>query len=134
MRQVVPADENGTAQRNVRDPSVYLFVNEENETGNLILGLCFPMAPPAAERPHLETGESGDGEGQAWHREDADAASWAPATAGSAGWIPRHHRASALLLMKKGRRSKTAGKGQLEQQLPDTWRPTSWGGGGGGAG
>lgn len=89
MRQVVPANENGTAQRNVRGPSVYLFVNEVDETGNLILGLCFPMAPPAAERPHLELGESGDGEGQAWHREDADAASWAPATAGPTSWASK---------------------------------------------
>lgn len=32
MRQVVSADENGTAQRNVRDLSVYLFVNEGDET------------------------------------------------------------------------------------------------------
>ena len=41
-------------QRNVRDPSVYLFVNEGDETGNLIFGLCFPMAPIATERMPLE--------------------------------------------------------------------------------
>ena len=58
-----------TAQRNVRDPSAYLFVNEGNETGNLIFGLCFPMASLDMDGPHLETGESENGEGQAGHRE-----------------------------------------------------------------
>ena len=52
-RRAVPAGKNGTAQRNVRGPFVYLFVNEGNETGNLILGLCFPMASPATERMPL---------------------------------------------------------------------------------
>lgn len=85
--QVVPADENGTAQRNVRDPSVYLFVNEENETGNLILGLCFPMAPPAANGPPLGPGESEkNGEGQA---ATGLRASWAPATAGPTSWASK---------------------------------------------
>lgn len=47
-----------TTQRNVRDPSVYLFVNEGNETGNLIFGLCFPIAPIATERMPLESERS----------------------------------------------------------------------------
>ena len=46
------------SQRSVRDPSVYLFVNEENETGNLILGLCFPIVPIATERMPLEPEKS----------------------------------------------------------------------------
>ena len=58
-------------QRNVRDPSVYLFVNEGNETGNLIFGLCFPIASLDVDEPHLETEGSGNDEGQAGHREDA---------------------------------------------------------------
>lgn len=52
-------------QHNVRDPSVYLFVNEGDETGDLIFGLCFPMAPLDVDGPHLEMRESG---GQAGHR------------------------------------------------------------------
>lgn len=55
--------QHNTAQRNVRDPFVYLFVNEGNKTGNLILGLCFPIVPIAADGPHLEMGESGGGGG-----------------------------------------------------------------------
>ena len=48
-----------TAQRNVRDPFIYLFINEGNETGNLIFGLCFPMAPLDVDGPHLEMGAGG---------------------------------------------------------------------------
>ena len=58
-----------STQRNVRDPSVYLFVNEGNETGNLVFGLCFPMASLDVDGPHLETGESENGGEQAGHRE-----------------------------------------------------------------
>ena len=73
-RQAVPAGKNGNiawqaTQRNVRDPSVYLFVNEGDGTGNLILGLCFPMASLDVDGPHLETGESENGGGQVGHRE-----------------------------------------------------------------
>ena len=69
-----PACKNGnvtqqSTQRNVRDPSVYLFVNEGDETGNLVFGLCFPMASLDVDGPHLETGESENGGGQAGHRE-----------------------------------------------------------------
>ena len=53
----------------MRDPFVYLFVNEGDETGQFIFILCFPMASPAVDGAHLETRESGDGEGQAWYRE-----------------------------------------------------------------
>ena len=52
------------SQHKLRDPFVYLSINEGNETGNLILGLCFPMVPIAADRAHLETGENGDGRGR----------------------------------------------------------------------
>ena len=52
----------------MRDPSVYLFVNEGDETGNLIFGLCFPMASLDVDGPRLETGESENGGGQAGHR------------------------------------------------------------------
>ena len=65
-------------QRNVRDPSVYLFISEDDETGDLILGLCFPIVPIAADGPHLETRGSGDGSG---HREGMGRqASWVPAS------------------------------------------------------
>ena len=51
-----PADKNINTirQRSVRDPFVYLFINEGDETGESIFGLCFPMAPIAAERMSLE--------------------------------------------------------------------------------
>lgn len=81
--QAVLAGKNGTTQRSVRDPFVYLFVNEGNETGNLIFGLCFPMAPLDVDEPHLEMRESG---GQAGYRGWGLRASWAPATAGPASW------------------------------------------------
>ena len=65
-------------QHSVRYPSVYLFISEDDETGQFIFSLCFPMAPPAAEGPRLETGENGDGGGQAGHREGIGLrASWA---------------------------------------------------------
>ena len=63
----------------MRDPSAYLFVNEGNKTGNLIFGLCFPMVPIAADEPHLERGESGNGGAQEGYREGEGAAGWAPA-------------------------------------------------------
>ena len=67
--------EHSKLRQRLRDPSAYLFVNEGNETGNLIFGLCFPMASLDVEEPHLETG---DGGGQAGHREGASLrASWA---------------------------------------------------------
>ena len=101
------------AQHSVRDPSAYLFSDEGDETGNLIFGLCFPMAPIAAERSHLETEAGGQppdlvkGQG---------AASWArPVTAGSASWAPATVLLSTLCcfsnFMKKKGRSGTAGRG-----------------------
>ena len=51
--------EHSKLRQRLRDPSAYLFVNEGNKTGNLIFGLCFPMAPIAAERSHLETEAGG---------------------------------------------------------------------------
>ena len=41
-------------QRSVRDLFVYLFINEDDETGDLILSLCFPIVPIATERLPLE--------------------------------------------------------------------------------
>ena len=71
------------ARHSVARPFRYLFVNEGDETGNLIFGLCFPMASLDVDGPHLETGESENGGGQAWYREDAGLrASWAPARYG----------------------------------------------------
>lgn len=95
-------------QRNVRDPSVYLFVNEGNETGNLISGLCFPMAPLDADGPLLELGESGDGEGQAWYLEAraCGRAGRPHATAGPTSWVnklgtmPRDSRYASTLLLR----------------------------------
>lgn len=83
-----------TTQHNVRDPFVYLFVNEGNKTGNLIFGLCFPMASLDVERAHLEMEESGGDGGQAWYLEGAGLrASWAPARyswVGKLGAPPRN--------------------------------------------
>ena len=78
-----PADKNSNkaqqaTQHSVRDPSVYLFVNEGDGTGNLIFGLCFPMASLDVDGPHLETGESENGGEQAGHRRGKGATSWAP--------------------------------------------------------
>ena len=85
----------------MRDPFVYLFVNEGNETGNLIFGLCFPMAPIAVDGPLLELGEGGDDEGQASYRKDAGLrASWVPARyswVGRQGAPPRDNRHALLL-------------------------------------
>lgn len=85
----------------MRDPFVYLFVNEGNETGNLIFGLCFPMAPIAVDGPLLELGEGGDDEGQASYRKDAGLrASWVPARyswVGKLGAPPRDNRHALLL-------------------------------------
>ena len=67
----------GTAQRNVRDPSVRLSINEGNETGPFFSGLCFPIASLDADDPHLEMGESGEGGGQAGHGPAGLRASWA---------------------------------------------------------
>ena len=77
------------AQRNVRDPSVYLFINEGNETGNLIFGLCFPMASLDVDEPHLETGESENGGEQAGHREGQGCGELGAAIAGQASWAGR---------------------------------------------
>ena len=57
------------SQRSVRGLYVRLFINEDDEIGDLILGLCFPIVPIAAERPRLKTGENENGRGQAGHRE-----------------------------------------------------------------
>ena len=55
-----PADKHDNiaqqARQRLRDPFVYLFVNEGNETGNLILGLCFPMGPADTGQPPREQG------------------------------------------------------------------------------
>lgn len=130
MWQAVPASKN-MAQRNVRDPSVYLFVNEENETGNLILGLCFPIVPIATERMPLEPRS---GELPSDLVKSKGAASWAPLQLGRlarpASWVPCHAATATLLLccssnfMKKEGRSRTAGEGQLGQLLGGTWRLT----------
>ena len=62
-RQTVPADKNDNGAQQVAPtlarPFCYLFVNEGNETGNLIFILCFPMAPLDVDGPHLETGDGG---------------------------------------------------------------------------
>ena len=98
-----------TAQHSVRDPSVYLFVNEGNETGNLIFGLCFPMASLDVDGPHLETGESENGGGQAGHREGQGCGELGTRmlsldrTAGPAGWIPRPPRSSASVIYEEER-------------------------------
>lgn len=104
-----------TAQRNVRDPSVYLFVNEGNETGNLIFGLCFTMASLDVEKSPLEPEKAEEvedkraiGRARACGRAGRPP-QLGPATAGPASWALRHHH--ALLLMKKEGRSRTAGEG-----------------------
>ena len=110
-----------TAQHNMRDPFVYLFVNEGNETGNLIFGLCFPMASLAVDGQHLEMGEGGDDGGQARYRKAraCGRAGCPHATAGSAGKVLRHVTTATLFcfgnFMKKEGRSGTAGGG-------DSWR------------
>lgn len=45
-------------QRSMRGPSVYLFINEDDETEDLIFGLCFPIVPIATERMPLEPKKS----------------------------------------------------------------------------
>lgn len=62
-------------QRSVRGPSVYLFVNEDDETGDLIFGLCFPIVPIATERMLLEPEKSAAPN----LVKDKGAASWVPA-------------------------------------------------------
>lgn len=123
--------QHNTAQRNVRGLSVRLFVNEDDETGQFILGLCFPMAPPATERAPLEPKKS---RGTRLDEGARVAASWARlVTAGPASWIPRHATTTTLCcfsnFMKKEGRSGTAGEGIAGGHCsPDTWRLTSWGG------
>lgn len=86
--RTVPAGKNGTAQRSVRDPFVYLFINEGNETGNLIFDLCFPMAPLDVEKSPLgpekeEKVEDKRGTGMV---RACGRAGRLPVTAGSASW------------------------------------------------
>ena len=98
----------------MRDPSVYLFVNEGNGTGNLVFGLCFPMASLDVDGPHLEIGESENGGGQAGHRERQGCGELGARmlsldrTAGPADWVPRPPRSSASVIYEKG-------KGEAEQ-------------------
>ena len=59
-----------------------------------------------------------------------------PVTAGSASWVLRHVTTATLCcfgdFMKKEGRSEMVGRGIAgEYCSPDTWRPTSWGDGGG---
>ena len=109
----------------MRDPFVYLFINEGNETGNLIFGLCFPMASLAVDGQHLEMGEGGDDGGQARYRKARACGELGARTlqldrlAGSAGKVLRHVTTATLFcfgdFMKKEGRSGTAGGG-------DSWR------------
>ena len=105
----------------MRDPFVYLFINEENETGNLIFGLCFPMASLDVDEPHLETGESENGGGQAGHREGQGCGELGARmlsldrTAGSASWIPRPPLSSASVIYEEGREKRNSWGG-------DSWR------------
>ena len=117
-RQAVPA------RHSVARPFRYLFVNEGNETGNLIFGLCFPMASLDMDGPHLETGESENGEGQAGHREGQGCGElgartlWLGRLAGSASKVPRHVTTATLCcfgnFMKK------------EGEKRDSWGRDSW--------
>lgn len=75
-----------TAQHSVRDPSVYLFVNEGDETGNLIFGLCFPMASLDVDGTPLGPGESENGGGRAGH---GPAGELGAATTRSASWASK---------------------------------------------
>ena len=89
----------------MRDPSVYLFVNEGDETGNLVFGLCFPMASLDEDGPHLETGKSENGGGQAGHREGQGCGELGARmlsldrTAGSASCVPRPSRSVASVIL-----------------------------------
>ena len=84
----------------VRDPSVYLFINEGDETGNLILGLCFPIGPIATERMHLEP-ERSSGPSD-WVKEQ-ECGELGAATAGSASWNNNNYslrsRSSASVIL-----------------------------------
>ena len=89
------------------------------------------MAPPAADGPHLETGESGVGRGQTSHRKGAGLrASWAPpATAGPASWCHatrQSPRSSASVIYEEGREKRNSWR---RDSWSDTWRLTSWDGG-----
>ena len=117
----------------MRDPSVYLFVNEGDETGNLIFGLCFPMASLDVDGPHLETGESENGGEQAGHREGMRATSWAPhAIVGQDSWVGWLGTTSATLccfgnfMKKEGEKRNSWGGIAREYCSPGTWRLTSW--------
>ena len=89
----------------MRDPSVYLFINEGDGTGQFISGLCFPMASLDVDGPHLETGESENGGGQAGHREGQGCGELGARmlsldrTAGPAGLAPRPPRSSASVIL-----------------------------------
>ena len=140
-RPIAPADKHDNiaqqARQRLRDPFVYLFVNEGNETGNLIFGLCFPMASLDVEEPLLELGEGGDDGGQARYRKARACGELGARTlqldrlAGSAGKVLRHVTTATLCcfgdFMKKEGRSEMVGRGIAgEYCSPDTWRPTSW--------